>query len=105
MKKIEELIAGKVPIVIIDKFLDKLDEVVLFPEKVEEANETIAKIGLPKKSGYSRQKKYCQYWRSTSSPDVSCGSEHRCSEARTKTIQLSHHLQYSYVAEKVEMPT
>ena len=50
MKKIEELIAGKVPIVIIDKFLDKLDEVVLFPEKVEKANETIAKIGLPKKS-------------------------------------------------------
>ena len=50
MKKIDELNAGKAPIVIIDKSLDKLDEVVLFPEKVEEANETIAKIGLPKKS-------------------------------------------------------
>ena len=50
MKKIDELNAGKAPIVIIDKSLDKLDEVVLFPEKVEKANETIAKIGLPKKS-------------------------------------------------------
>ena len=49
MKTIEELNASKVPIVIIDKSLDKLDNVVLFPEKVEKAKETIAKIGLPKK--------------------------------------------------------
>ena len=61
-QKIEELNTGKVPIVIPDKSLDKLDDVLLFPEKVEKAKETIAKIGLPKKSGYSRQKKYCQYW-------------------------------------------
>ena len=54
MKTIEELNASKVPIVIIDKSLDKLDEVVLFPEKVKKANETIAKIGLPKKSEFSR---------------------------------------------------
>ena len=50
MKTIEELNASKVPIVIIDKSLDKLDEIVLFPEKVKKANETIAKIGLPSKS-------------------------------------------------------
>ena len=54
MKTIEELNASKVPIVIIDKSLDKLDEVVLFPKKVKKANETIAKIGLPKKSEFSR---------------------------------------------------
>lgn len=40
---------SKVPIVILDKSLDKLNNVVLFPEKVEKAKETIAKIGLPKK--------------------------------------------------------
>lgn len=54
MKTIEELNNSKVPIVIIDKSLDKLDNVMLFPEKVEKAKETIAKIGLPKKSGHSR---------------------------------------------------
>lgn len=50
MKTIEELNASKVPIVIIDKSLDKLDDVVLFPDKVERAKETIDKIGLPNKS-------------------------------------------------------
>ena len=35
MKTIEELNANKVPIVIIDKSLDKLDNVVLFPGIVE----------------------------------------------------------------------
>jgi hypothetical protein len=54
MKTIEELNASKVPIVVIDKSLDKLDDVVLFPEKVEKAKETIAKIGLPKKQQHSR---------------------------------------------------
>ena len=49
MKTIEVLNTDKVPIVIIDKSLDKLDNVVLFPEKVEKAKETIDKIGLPKK--------------------------------------------------------
>ena len=48
MKSIEDLKGSKVPIVIIDKSLDKLNDVVLFPEKVEKARETIAKIGLPK---------------------------------------------------------
>ncbi len=49
MKTIEELNKSKVPIVILDKSLDKLNDVVLFPEKVEKAKETISKIGLPKK--------------------------------------------------------
>jgi hypothetical protein len=55
MKSIEELNNSKVPIVIIDKSLDKLDRVVLFPEKVEKAKETIAKIGLPKKQRHSHK--------------------------------------------------
>ena len=54
MKSIEELNNSKVPIVIIDKSLDKLDTVVLFPDKVKKARETIAKIGLPKKKPHSR---------------------------------------------------
>jgi hypothetical protein len=54
MKNIQELNGSKVPIVIIDKSLDKLDNVVLFPDKVEKAKEAIAKIGLPKKEQHSR---------------------------------------------------
>ena len=47
MKTIQELNASKVPIVIIDPKLAELDKKVLFPEKVEKARQTIAKIGLP----------------------------------------------------------
>ncbi len=54
MKNIQELNGSKVPIVIIDKSLDKLDNVVLFPDKVEKAKEAIAKTGLPKKQQHSR---------------------------------------------------
>lgn len=50
MKTIQELNQSKVPIVIKDKKLDKLDEKVLFPEKVEKARRTIEKIGLPKEN-------------------------------------------------------
>jgi len=50
MKTIAELNATKVPIVIIDKRLDVLDKIVLFPEKVQKAKQKIAKIGLPKTS-------------------------------------------------------
>ena len=45
---------SKVPIVIIDKSLDKLNNVVLFPDKVKKAKETIAKTGLPKKQPQKR---------------------------------------------------
>ena len=48
MKKIDELNKKKVPIVRIDKSLNKYDDVVLLPEKVEEANKMLRKIGLPK---------------------------------------------------------
>lgn len=49
MKSILELNEKKVPIVRIDKSLNKYSNVVLFPEKVEKAKAAIAKIGLPKK--------------------------------------------------------
>lgn len=54
MKSIQALNKSKIPTVIIDKSLDKLDDIVLFPEKVEKAKATIAKIGLPKKQLHSR---------------------------------------------------
>jgi hypothetical protein len=54
MKTVKELNESKVPIVILDKSLDKLNNVVLFPEKVEKAKETISKIGLPKSTKHSR---------------------------------------------------
>ncbi|MEO8112582.1 MAG: hypothetical protein ABI594_21210 [Ginsengibacter sp.] len=53
MKNILELNEKKVPIVRIDKSLNKYSNVVLFPEKVEKAKETIVKIGLPKKQKHS----------------------------------------------------
>jgi len=55
MKTIKELNESKVPIVKLDKSLDKLNDVVLFPEKVKKAKETIAEIGLPKKSKASNK--------------------------------------------------
>jgi hypothetical protein len=48
MKVVNELKKRKIPIVTIDKSLDKFDEKVLFPEKLEKANEMLKKIGLPK---------------------------------------------------------
>ena len=48
MKVPNELKKRKIPIVRIDKSLDKFDEKVLFPEKLEKANEMLKKIGLPK---------------------------------------------------------
>ena len=39
MRTIKELNKKKAPIVIIDESLDKYDDVVLFPEKLEKANE------------------------------------------------------------------
>ncbi len=48
MKKIDELNKSKLPIVKIDKSLDKYKDKILFKEKVEKANETLKNIGLPK---------------------------------------------------------
>ncbi len=48
MRTIKELNKRKAPIVIIDDSLDRYDEVVLFPDKVNKANEMLRTIGLPK---------------------------------------------------------
>ncbi|GLU56936.1 hypothetical protein [Dyadobacter frigoris] len=48
MKVTDELKKRKTPIVRVDKSLDKFDDKVLFPEKLEKANEMLKKIGLPK---------------------------------------------------------
>ena len=47
MKSILELNEKKVPVVRVDKRLNKYDNVVLFPEKVEKAKEMLQTIGLP----------------------------------------------------------
>ncbi len=48
MKITSALKKRKIPIVKIDKSLNKYDEIVLFPEKLDKANEILRKIGLPK---------------------------------------------------------
>ncbi len=47
MKSILDLNKRKVPVVRIDKSLNKYDNVVLFPEKVKKAKESFAKFGIP----------------------------------------------------------
>jgi hypothetical protein len=54
MNTIKELNKSKVPIVKLDESLDNLNDVVLFPEKVEKAKKTIADIGLPKNSRFQK---------------------------------------------------
>lgn len=48
MKITNELKKRKTPIVKIDKSLNKFDDKVLFPEKLEKANAMLKKVGLPK---------------------------------------------------------
>ena len=48
MKIIAEIKNRKTPIVRIDSSLDKYDDKILFPDKLEKANEMLRKIGLPK---------------------------------------------------------
>ena len=48
MKIVRELKKRKVPIVRIDKSLDKYDDIVLFPDKLEKANKMLRTAGLPK---------------------------------------------------------
>ena len=48
MKVTEELKKRKIPIVAVDKSLNKFDGKVMFPEKLEKANEMLKRIGLPK---------------------------------------------------------
>jgi hypothetical protein len=47
MKNILELNEKKIPVVRIDKSLNKYDNVVLFPKKVEKAKKDFEKFGLP----------------------------------------------------------
>lgn len=44
----QELNDARIPIVRIDRKLERFRGRVLFPEKLEEANRTLAKVGLPK---------------------------------------------------------
>ena len=48
LKIISEIKKRKVPIVRIDKSLNKYDDIVLFPDKLEKANEMLRTVGLPK---------------------------------------------------------
>ena len=48
MKVITEIQDRKIPIVRIDTSLNKYDDKILFPDKLEKANEMLRKIGLPK---------------------------------------------------------
>jgi hypothetical protein len=48
MKVITEIKKRKIPIVSVDKSLNKYDSKVLFPDKLEKANEMLKKVGLPK---------------------------------------------------------
>ena len=45
---LSELKKRKTPIVKIDPALNQFDDQILFPEKLEKANEMLKKIGLPK---------------------------------------------------------
>jgi hypothetical protein len=48
MNKITEIKERKIPIVRVDKSLNNYDDKVIFPDKLEKANEMLRKIGIPK---------------------------------------------------------
>ena len=48
MKITKELKNRKIPIVKIDKSLNKYDDMIIFPDKLEKANDMLRKVGLPK---------------------------------------------------------
>jgi hypothetical protein len=48
MKITNEIKKRKIPIVRVDKSLNKYDDKILFPEKLEKTNEMLRKVGLPK---------------------------------------------------------
>ncbi len=57
MTTIKELNKKKVPIVRIDKSLNKYNDIVLNPDKVEKANEMLRTTGLPKPRRKKNQKR------------------------------------------------
>jgi len=56
MKITKELKKRKIPIVKIESSLNKYDDLVLFPDKLEKANEMLRKVGLPKQLTSDKQK-------------------------------------------------
>ncbi len=46
--EIKDINTKKKPVVLIDKTLDFFNDKVLFPKKLEKANEMLKKVGLPK---------------------------------------------------------
>jgi hypothetical protein len=58
MKIIKEIKKRKVPIARIDKSLNKYDDIVLFPDKLEKANEILRTAGLPKQWTKREKKRF-----------------------------------------------
>jgi hypothetical protein len=56
MKVLTEIKERKIPIVRIDNSLNKYDDKIIFPDKLEKANEMLRKIGLPKQ--WTTDKRY-----------------------------------------------
>jgi hypothetical protein len=56
MKITKELKKRKIPIVKTESSLNKYDDLVLFPDKLEKANEMLRKVGLPKQWTNVKQK-------------------------------------------------
>ena len=48
MKVTTKIKKRKIPIVRVDKSLNKYDDKILFPDKLEKANEMLRNVGLPK---------------------------------------------------------
>ncbi len=57
MNVTNELKKRRIPIVTINESLDRFDDKVLFPEKLEKANEMLKKVGLPKQWATKKQRK------------------------------------------------
>ena len=49
MTKIDKLNKSKVPVIVFDTKLEQFRDRVLFPDKLEKANQILSKTGLPKK--------------------------------------------------------
>ena len=48
ISKVKDLNKSRVPIIVFDKKLEQFKDKVLFPKKLEKANEILSKVGLPK---------------------------------------------------------
>ena len=59
MKSILKLNEKKLPIVPVDKSLNKYSDKVLFPEKVKKAKKAFDKLGLPKLNQHNNLQGFC----------------------------------------------